>query len=75
MVLYLLLERAIPGLDTNKRVLYLLIYAILIELVQHYLPTRVPSVSDVIADGVGIIVGVILVNYFRSLRICAYCYR
>ena len=75
MVLHILFERAHPQLSTIKRLLLLFSYAALIEIVQAFLPTRFPAISDVIADSVGLLIGVIFVHQLRSLRLCSYCYR
>lgn len=51
-----------------KRIFLTLIgYGIFIETVQAFLPTRFASIEDVVADGVGLIVGMILLKVFRPV--------
>ncbi|MFY9143112.1 VanZ family protein [Sulfuricurvum sp.] len=46
---------------TWKRILAsLFAYALLIELVQAFLPTRCASIEDVVADSVGMVIGLIV---------------
>jgi len=49
-----------------KRIfLTLIAYGIFIETVQAFLPTRCASIEDVLADSVGLIVGLVLLKIFR----------
>jgi VanZ family protein len=51
-----------------KRIFLTLIgYGIFIETVQAFLPTRFASIEDIIADGVGLIVGMVLLKVFRPV--------
>ncbi|MDD2781125.1 VanZ family protein [Sulfuricurvum sp.] len=52
---------------TPKRItLTLIAYGVLIEVVQAFLPTRYPSFEDIIADSVGIFLGLALRNLIKS---------
>ncbi|MEA3372343.1 MAG: VanZ family protein [Campylobacterota bacterium] len=74
MVLYLLLERAHPAIGRRNGILLLLAYAILIEVVQYFLPTRFAAVSDVLADAAGVIVAVFILPYLKKLPLIRYFY-
>ena len=51
-----------------KRILFtLIVYGIFIETVQAFLPTRFASIEDVVADSVGLIVGMVFVKVFRPI--------
>jgi len=59
-VLYLLLSMAFGQLKIWTRVLLLMAFAVQIEIVQHFIPGRDFSLLDIVADGVGIACGWIL---------------
>lgn len=40
-------------------------YALLIECIQAFLPTRCASLEDVVADSVGLFVGIVLSNWIK----------
>ena len=67
MVLYLLLERAHPDITTKERIMLLFAYAILIEIIQYFLPTRFAAASDVLADAAGVIVAIFILPYLKKL--------
>jgi VanZ family protein len=71
-VLTLLLDFSFPKTNvTFTKVIGLLIYGILIEILQSLTPYRSPSLVDVIADGVGIVsyrLSVPLLSHFPLLR-------
>ena len=67
MVLYLLLERAHPAVSIKNRVLLLFIFAVFIEVIQYFLPTRFAAVSDVLADAAGVIVAIFILPYLQRL--------
>jgi len=55
-----------PGSHIDRRVAGALLgYGVFIELVQTQLPTRTASLGDVLADGIGIGLGLLLVNRLR----------
>ncbi len=62
-VLYLLLRGAHPSLERVKSILLLVVYAIMIEVVQSFLPTRDASFSDIGADMAGIVLAHLFFGY------------
>ena len=62
MTLYVTLSLGYPKLDVVKKVLILLSFGTQIECVQYFLPNREFSLLDVVADGVGIFMGMIVVK-------------
>ena len=57
IVLFILLKMAHPKLLLKYSVTFLITYALWIETVQYFLPTRFASWSDVLADTIGILIG------------------
>ncbi|MFA6143999.1 MAG: VanZ family protein [Sulfurimonas sp.] len=54
---------------STQRVLFSLFsYALFIEFVQAFLPTRCASLEDVIADSVGLLIGMVLSIRIKKLR-------
>ncbi|RLA72425.1 MAG: VanZ family protein [Epsilonproteobacteria bacterium] len=72
--LYLLLERAYPDLKQLHAILLLLLYAILIEFIQSFLPNRFAALSDVLADSAGIVAALIILPFIKKFPLCRYCY-
>jgi len=66
--LYLLMYLAHPKLQAIHSTTLLLIYGIFIELVQYFLPTRVASWSDVVADSFGLILGFIIITLYSKIK-------
>ncbi len=66
-VLFLLFTLAHPSFSTKQTVLLLLIYAVWIEAVQSFLPTRYASLSDIAADGTGLLIGYLFELLFRKI--------
>ena len=62
LTLYVTLSLGYPKLDLIKKALILLAFGIQIEVVQYFLPNREFSLLDVLADGVGIVMGIIVVR-------------
>jgi len=60
--LYVTLSLGYPKLELFKKVMILLAFGIQIECVQYFLPNREFSLLDVVADGVGIVFGIIVVK-------------
>lgn len=58
VTLYLTLSFAYPKLQVVAKLLLLLIFGLQIEIVQYFLPNREFSLFDVVADGVGIGIGI-----------------
>lgn len=65
-VLYILLTKAHPALSAMQVVLPLLLYAVWIETVQYFLPTRYAAWSDIAADSVGLLIAYLLIFLFRK---------
>ena len=60
--LYVTLTLGYPKLEVLKKVALLLAFGIQIEIVQYFLPNREFSLLDVVADGVGIVLGIVVVK-------------
>jgi VanZ family protein len=73
--LYLLFERAHESFTCKMRIVLLLLYALLIELIQYFLPTRSAEVLDVIVDFIGIITAYALLPVIKKQNIFAIFYR
>lgn len=58
---------AFPRWSVLKRFLFLLIFSVLIETGQHFLPPRTFSLMDIVANGGGVLAGIVL---FYLLRCC-----
>lgn len=56
-VLYILLSAAFGLLKIWTRVILLMVFAVQIEIVQHFIPGRDFSLLDIVADGIGIVIG------------------
>lgn len=67
-VLFLMLRCAYTDIETGKAFLLLLGYALLIEAIQYFLPTRFASFSDVVADAAGMFLAMLLQPLFK--RVC-----
>lgn len=66
ITLYVTLSFGYPKLDVFKKILILLVFGIQIECVQYFLPNREFSLLDIVADGVGIFMGMIVVRMKKS---------
>jgi len=64
-VLAILADLSRFRLGTNRQLLFLLIYAFLIEIIQYFLPTREFSLLDIAADGVGLALFAFLARFMR----------
>ncbi|MDF1879128.1 VanZ family protein [Sulfurimonas sp. SAG-AH-194-C20] len=64
--LYVLLSLSYTKLKTLKKIIYLLVFGLQIEIVQELIGRSEFSSLDIIADTVGIILGVIFYHYFKS---------
>ncbi|SFV75847.1 hypothetical protein MNB_SM-3-316 [hydrothermal vent metagenome] len=58
--LYILLSLAFKQLTTKIKIILLLLYGIQIEIVQSFIPNREFSLLDVVADSIGIIIGILI---------------
>jgi VanZ family protein len=52
----------------QKTLFFLFSYALFIEFVQAFLPTRCASLEDVMADSVGLLIGMVLSSWIKRLR-------
>jgi len=66
--LYIMLSLAHPNLKLLQKVLILLFYGVFIEFIQFFLPYREFSLLDIVADGLGIVIGIVLLRLYISLR-------
>jgi VanZ family protein len=64
MTLYILLSLAYEKLTIKIKVALLLAFGMLIEIVQAFIPGRDFSGFDVIADSVGITIGIVVVYMY-----------
>ncbi len=60
--LFLLLSYSFPKLTNLHKFLMLLLYGIIIEVIQRYIPGRESSLLDILADTVGISIGYIFMK-------------
>jgi VanZ family protein len=67
MVLTLLFKSAYPLLKPYLHVILLLLYGVLIEVIQHFLPARFGDFYDVVSDGVGIGIAIILTYSYATI--------
>lgn len=51
-----------------KNIIYGLAFGIFIEIIQYFIPYRSFELFDIIADGVGLILGVLLVEIMRKVE-------
>ncbi len=65
-VLFILFRLSNPMLLTRDIAVILLAYAILIEIVQYFLPTRYASWSDIAADVTGLLLGCVIFFLLRQ---------
>lgn len=59
-VLYVLLSGGYGSMSVRMRLAVLMLFALQIEIVQHFIPGRDFSLLDIVADGVGIAFGQLL---------------
>ena len=64
--LYILLHYGYKSLNLKTKILYLLLFAIQIEIVQYFIPNRYFSLLDVVADSIGIIIGIGVVYFIKE---------
>jgi len=60
-----LLQKSYKTLTNTNAFTLLFIYAVGIEVVQHFLPTRVASLSDIVADVTGILLGFVILKSLK----------
>lgn len=67
-VLFILLSFAYTHFSTLKKIALLLLIAFQIEAIQYFIPGRSSSFMDIVADSIGIIIGVIVYRMICWLR-------
>lgn len=65
-VLYVLLSLAHQELSVKVKLALLLLLGILIETVQYFIPGRFFSLMDVVADSIGIAIGIVLYGIYKK---------
>jgi len=63
LVLYLLLGLAYKDFSTAKKVAVMTLIAFQIEITQYFIPGRFFSLLDIAADGVGVILGIMVSRF------------
>jgi VanZ family protein len=66
-VLFLLYRFAFTH-STQRILMSLLFYALFIEVVQAFLPTREASLEDIFADSIGLVLGILLGRWIEKKR-------
>lgn len=66
MVLYILLTLSFKYFSLLQRVLLLFLYAVQIEVVQYFIPNRYFSLLDIFADMVGVLIGYLVLKFFKG---------
>lgn len=69
VTLYLLFERAHPAFTCKLRAALLALYAVFIEIVQHFLPTRSAELLDVAVDLSAIALSYLALRMLRFLHV------
>jgi len=64
-VLYILQTLGFRSIQLNHKIYILLAFAIQIEVVQYFIEGRYFSLLDVVADGIGILLGIIAIKISR----------
>lgn len=67
-VLFILLSFAYAHFSTLKKIALLLLVGFQIEAIQYFIPGRSSSFMDIVADSIGIIIGVIVYRMLCWLR-------
>jgi len=62
--LYILLNVSFKIFTTLGKVSMLLVFALQIEIVQHFIPNRYFSLLDILAEGIGILVAIVVINFY-----------
>jgi VanZ family protein len=65
-VLYVLMSLAYEELSVKVKITLLLAFAVFIEVVQYFIPGRFFSLMDVVADSVGIAIGIGLYGIYKK---------
>ncbi len=65
--LYVLLSLSYIGLSPLKKFIYLLVFGLQIEIAQELIGRSAFSPLDIVADTVGIVLGMIFYHYFKDI--------
>ena len=65
-VLYILLSFAYQHMKTFHKILWLMAFAIQIEVVQYFIEGRFFSFMDVVADTIGMVIGVVIFRFLSN---------
>jgi len=68
MTLYVLLSLAYKYLSILMKIALLLAFGMQIEIVQYFIPGREFSLLDVVADSVGIAIGIVVYYLYKKYR-------
>ena len=68
MTLYILLSLAYRHLSVLMKIVLLLAFGMQIEIVQSFIPGRDFSLFDVVADSVGIVIGIVVYYLYEKYR-------
>jgi len=66
-VLYVLLSFSY-SLCTKVKVFWLILFAIQIEIVQYFLPNRYFSLLDILADSIGLVLGLLAYTLLKNIK-------
>jgi len=67
-VLYVLLSFAYQNFSILKKIGILLFVGLQIEVTQYFIPGRFFSTLDIVADSIGIIIGVVVYKYVSKIK-------
>lgn len=67
--LYVLLSMAYPHFSTRLKVILLLLIGFQIEITQYFIPNRYFSLMDIVADSIGILIGMGIYRYLSQTYI------
>ena len=68
MTLYILLSLAYKHLSVWMKIILLLAFGMQIEIVQSFIPAREFSLLDVVADSIGIAIGIVVYYLYERYR-------
>ena len=68
-VLYILLSFSYMSMKIYMKILWLMVFALQIEIVQYFIEGRFFSLLDVVADFIGVIIGVLIFKYLQYLKV------
>ena len=65
-VLYILLYSGFKIFTILANISLLMLFAIQIEIVQYFIPNRYFSLLDVLADGVGVLIAILVISFYNK---------